>query len=150
MTDVDFSEEDGGKLRLCLDDIHEGNFRKDASGRLFALDFAKTNFLPFAFQDLAFVDGHRLAQKVGKSLSRSKSKYRGGLRLAAGQLQLYNNSSYGRLLVCFIFARMLRSGQVFPVPFASRSARVIYLNRRCLREIPFIIVGGLQEREAVH
>ncbi|KAF8492014.1 hypothetical protein F5888DRAFT_1578717, partial [Russula emetica] len=57
-----------GNLRLCLDDIHQGNFRKDTSGRFFALDFAKINFLPFAFQDLAFMDGDDLTEEVGKSL----------------------------------------------------------------------------------
>jgi hypothetical protein len=133
LSHVDFYEEDGGNLRLCLDDIHQGNFRKDTSGRLFALDFAKTNLLPFAFQDLAFVDGDDLAEEVGKSLNCSKSKYRGALKLAAGNLQLFNNSSHGGLFVCLIFARMLRNGQVFPILFVSRSALVTYSSRRCLQ-----------------
>ena len=95
---VDFNEEDGGNLSLCLDDIHPGNFRKDASGQIFALDFGKTIFLPFAFQDLAFADGSVLAEDIGDPLNYSKSKYGGALRLAAGRLHLFNNSSHGRLL----------------------------------------------------
>ncbi|CUA77050.1 hypothetical protein RSOLAG22IIIB_12511 [Rhizoctonia solani] len=91
---VDFNDEDGGSLRLCLDDIHPGNFRKDPSGRLFALDFGKNNFLPFAFQGLAFVEGHALASEVGTVLG-SKSKYQWTLMLAAGRLNLYGNSSHG-------------------------------------------------------
>jgi hypothetical protein len=47
-----FYEEDGGTLRLCLDDIHQGNFRKDTSGRLFALDFAKSRRKPTSFLSL--------------------------------------------------------------------------------------------------
>jgi hypothetical protein len=79
---VDSNEEDNGDLGLGLYDIHLGNFRNDTISRLFALDFAKTNFLPCALQDLAFVDGHCLAEAERNSLDYSKSKYRGALRLA--------------------------------------------------------------------
>ena len=71
-----------GGLGLGLYDIHPGNFRKDTISRLFALDFAKTNSLPCAFQDLAFVDGPGLAGAERNSLDYSKSKYRGALRFA--------------------------------------------------------------------
>ncbi|KAK0207369.1 hypothetical protein IW262DRAFT_1443504 [Armillaria fumosa] len=74
---VDFNKEDSGNLSLCLDGIHPGNFRKDTHDRLFALDFGKTNFLPSAFQDLAFADGPELAMEVGESLGHSVSKHRG-------------------------------------------------------------------------
>jgi hypothetical protein len=94
---------------FCLDDIHPGNFRKDESGQLFALDFGNTNFLPSAFQDLAF-DGRSFALKVRDSLGYSISNHRGALRLAAGRLHLFNDSSHGKLLDWFIFARMFRNG----------------------------------------
>ncbi|KAG8800094.1 hypothetical protein FRC17_006963 [Serendipita sp. 399] len=92
---VDFSKEDDGQLRLCLDDIHPGNFRKDKSGRLFAVDFGKTNFLPFAFQDLAYIHGHVLAEQVGERLGHTPSKYRVSLINASGQLQVFNDSNLG-------------------------------------------------------
>jgi hypothetical protein len=85
------------------------------------------------------VDGDDLAEKVGKSLSCSKSKYRGALKIAAGELQLFNNSSHGRLLVSFIFARVLRKGQVFSILFASRPALMTYSSRRCLQLALFIL-----------
>ncbi|KAJ2922600.1 hypothetical protein H1R20_g14501, partial [Candolleomyces eurysporus] len=34
---IDFNKEDGGKLSLCLDDIHPGNFRRDKSGQMISL-----------------------------------------------------------------------------------------------------------------
>ena len=65
---VDFKKRDGGKLTLCLGDIHEGNFRKHNDGRLYALDFGCTHFLPSAFQDLSIHKGKPFAQKVGIGL----------------------------------------------------------------------------------
>jgi hypothetical protein len=61
----------------------QASFGKTPGGQLFAVDFDKTNILPFALQDLAFVDSHDLAKKVGLSLSCLKTKYRGASRLAA-------------------------------------------------------------------
>ncbi|KAG8812446.1 hypothetical protein FRC17_002032 [Serendipita sp. 399] len=92
---VDFSKEDDGQLRLCLDDIHPRNFRKDKNGRIFAVDFGKTSFLPFAFQDLAYMDGSGFAERVGERLNHPGSQYTGILRIASGRLYLFNNSSHG-------------------------------------------------------
>jgi len=65
---VDFSDDDGGELSLCLDDIHPDNFRRDTSGQLFALDFGETNF---------------------------KSTHWVALRIVGWHLQKYNEESYG-------------------------------------------------------
>ena len=109
---VNFGKEDGGVLRLCLNDIHPGNFRKDANGQLFAVDFGKTLFLPTAFQDLAFADGCGFAQETGISIRYPKSKHRAAFRLAAGRLHLFNDSRHGKPLVRFIFTRTLRSNWI--------------------------------------
>jgi hypothetical protein len=108
---VDFNKKDGGVLRLCLDDIHPGNFRKDENGQLFVLDFGLTNFLPSYFQELSFVSSSRgFVCAVGKYFDRSESDDVVALVLAAVRLNVSQNNDHGKLLAPPIFARVLRNG----------------------------------------
>ncbi|KAL0578480.1 hypothetical protein V5O48_003529 [Marasmius crinis-equi] len=50
---VDFSGEIRDGLRLCPCDINQTNFLKDRQGRIVAIDFGATNFLPPSFFALA-------------------------------------------------------------------------------------------------
>ncbi len=89
---VDFSDDDGGELSLCLDDIHLDNFQRDRSGQLFALDFGKTNFLlPWPAYHLQVQRRRGLEKpKARKSFGDSKSKTLGGLKdcwLASAKVQ---------------------------------------------------------------
>ncbi len=109
---VDFVEKAGKPLPICLDDLHWENFRISSSGLIFSVDHARTNFLPLAFRHFTFAEGQELAMKFKEALNEADSSLLGTLRLANGQLQLYNDSSLGKLLVYFVQSSYLRNEQL--------------------------------------
>lgn len=84
-------------LVTCFDDLHYGNFRRDANGAIYSVDHGGTNFLPAAFQYLSFLTAKAPARRLAADLGYHSQDCRdlGPLADAQWQLCLYNTNALG-------------------------------------------------------
>ncbi|KDQ10809.1 hypothetical protein BOTBODRAFT_68391 [Botryobasidium botryosum FD-172 SS1] len=95
---VNFVDESSDGLYLCPCDINSGNFKKCEDGKIIALDFGATCFLPPSF--LAFVlvkPGNNFARNVAQYLTCPPSDNVAAMKSASYYLVPYGTSEIGQL-----------------------------------------------------
>ncbi|KAF6763426.1 hypothetical protein DFP72DRAFT_801144, partial [Ephemerocybe angulata] len=83
-------------LRLCLSDMNENNFLKDEQGKIVAIDFEATSFLPICFMEMALSDADGFAWLVSQHVKVPKSGHLKVLQRASYILTPYSRNSIGK------------------------------------------------------
>jgi hypothetical protein len=101
-------------LRLCLSDMNQANFMKDRNGKIVALDFGATCFLPISFFELALCNSDPFTQLLRPLISRPESTQLNALWLASRSLVQFGKNTIGEHISSLspCFARRLKSAQV--------------------------------------
>ncbi|SRR5258705_7524903 len=86
----------GDELRLCPSDINPGNFKKGTDGKVFALDFRASCFLPSSFFSYVLqVPVNGFARKVTEHIKDQSSDDVAVMELASGQFVIHGKNNIG-------------------------------------------------------
>ncbi|KAK0216865.1 hypothetical protein IW262DRAFT_1276384 [Armillaria fumosa] len=93
---VTFSHEvDTHGLRLCASDMNRNNFMKDKEGRIVALNFGASCFLPPSFFVFALREGDDFTQLIANMVDYPKSTQLGAMLTASRALVPYGSNKIG-------------------------------------------------------
>jgi hypothetical protein len=92
-------------LRLCPSDMNRNNFMKDGLGRIVALDFGDSCFLPLSFFAFALHEGDNFTQLIARLVERPESTQLKAMLRASHGLVPYNTNNIGEhiSLLSFLF-----------------------------------------------
>lgn len=91
---VDFTAE---SLVLCLSDPNESNFIIDPRGKLWAIDFGRTCFLPSSFMSFSLTKSSNVfVQSVARQVNYPVSVNLRAMSIASGRLVISNNNALGK------------------------------------------------------
>jgi len=105
--------------------MNRANFMKDREGKIVALDFGATCFLPVCFFDLALCNPDPFTQRLRRLIVRSASMQLDALWLASRSLVPYGTNNIGKHIssLSLSLARRLKSVQVSRTSSGQRPRR---------------------------
>jgi hypothetical protein len=93
---VSFQAETTDGLVLCPSDPNDSNFMIDDEGRLWAIDFGRTCFLPSSFVSYSLtMSSNAFVQCVARRVNYPLSANLPAMRVASGQLVIFNDNALG-------------------------------------------------------
>lgn len=93
---VDFLSEIKNGLVLCPSDIDPSNFIIDTTGKVFAIDFGRTGYMPTSFVSYSLTESSKpFTRMVARLVKYPKSSNLHAMRVAAGLLVISGNNSLG-------------------------------------------------------
>lgn len=94
---VDFRNETLDGLVLCLSDPNASNFMIDDTGKLWAIDFGRTCFLPPSFVSYSLTTSSDVfVQRVARRVNYPLSANLRAMSIASGRLVISNNNALGK------------------------------------------------------
>ena len=94
---VNFQTETVDGLVLCLSDPNDSNFMIDDDGKLWAIDFGRTCFLPSSFISYSLTMSSDVFVKcIAHQVNYPLSANLRAMSTASGQLVIFNNNALGR------------------------------------------------------
>ena len=99
------SEVEDYGLRLCPCDMNRNNFIKDCQGKIVAIDFGATCFLPPSFFDFALREGDNFTQLIARLVRHPKSTQLNAMLTVSYSLVPYGTNDIGEhiSLLSFLF-----------------------------------------------
>lgn len=82
-------------LRLCPSDMNRTNFMKVTNGKIVAVDFGQTSFLPLSFFDFAINVSEPFTEHLARRVRYPKSKNLDALQRASSTLVPYGSNNVG-------------------------------------------------------
>ncbi len=92
---VNLQTETAGGLVLCPSDLHESNFMIDDEGKLCAIDFGRSCFLPSSFMASLTRSSSVFAQSVARRVNYPRSANLPAMSAASGRLVVSNDNALG-------------------------------------------------------
>ena len=93
---VDFGPEvDDHGLRLCPSDTNRSNFMRDSWGRIVALDFGESCFLPVSFFNFALYEGDNFTRRIARWLKYPASTHLNAMLAASYAMVPYGTDKIG-------------------------------------------------------
>jgi hypothetical protein len=92
---VDFSGETAEGLVLCPSNIDPSNFIISSEGTAFAIDFARTGYMPPSFVSYSLAHWKPFTRMVARLVQYPKSLNLIAMQVAAGQLVITGNNLLG-------------------------------------------------------
>ena len=96
-------------LRLCPSDMNRTNFMKDTNGKIVAIDFGQTSFLPLSFFDFAINVSEPFTELLARHVRYPKSKNLDALQRASSTLVPYGSNDVGEHMSLFSLLFSLRT-----------------------------------------
>jgi serine/threonine protein kinase len=93
---VDYSGEVAQGLVLCPSDIDPSNFIVDPEGKVFAIDFGRTCYMPPSYVSYSLAQPKFSTRKVASLVGYPKSANLYAMQVAAGLLVISGNNSLGK------------------------------------------------------
>ena len=94
---VDFQTETADGLVLCLSDPNDSNFMIDDEGKLWAIDFGRTCFLPPSFMSYSLRwSSDVFVRHVARHVNFPRSTNLEAMTEAAGRLVIFNDNALGK------------------------------------------------------
>lgn len=93
---VDYSGEIAQGLVLCPSDIDPSNFIVNPEGKVFAIDFGRTGYMPPSYVSYSLEQPKPFTRKVARLVEYPKSANLLAMQVAAGALVLSGNNSLGK------------------------------------------------------
>jgi predicted unusual protein kinase regulating ubiquinone biosynthesis (AarF/ABC1/UbiB family) len=94
---VSFQTETADGLVLCPSDPHDSNFMIDDEGKLWAIDFGRTCFLPSSFMSyLLMMSSNVFVQSVARRVNYPVSANLPAMSAASGRLVIFNDNALGK------------------------------------------------------
>ena len=94
---VNFQIETVDGLVLCLSDPNDSNFMMDDKGKLWAIDFGRTCFLPPSFVSFSFESSSDVfVQSVAHLVDYPPSANLRAMSIASGQMVVFNDNTLGK------------------------------------------------------
>ena len=94
---VNFQIETADGLVLCPSDPHDSNFMIDDEGKLWAIDFGRTCFLPSSFMSYSLMTSSNVfVQSVAHRVNYPLSANLRAMSAASGRLVVFNDNALGK------------------------------------------------------
>ena len=92
----DLQTETADGLVLCPTDLNASNFMIDTEGKLWAIDFGRTCFLPASFMSYSLTSSSdAFVQSVARRINYPRSANLRAMSAASGRLVVFNDNALG-------------------------------------------------------